>query len=41
MEKEIIKKQLFLNMFELLMEQGLLSEEENDRLKIMLNAEGK
>lgn len=39
MEKEALRKLLFLNLFELLMEQGLLSEAESDWLKVMLDGQ--
>lgn len=37
MVRETLKKQMFLHMAELLLEQKLLTQEENDRLKVWLN----
>lgn len=37
MDKEALKKQIFLHMAQLLLEQKLLSQEENDRLKVWIN----
>lgn len=40
MDKEELKKQMFINISELLAQQGLLTEDEKNQLKILLSSQG-